>query len=331
MAHNKTTLRDIANAAGVSPALVSFVLNGKAGHYRVNKDTAERIRRVAQEMDYHPNIAARFLRMGRTTNIAFVASDIANPFFAQVARAMEDTAMKEGYTVLAVSTDESADKLLHLTRSLINKGVDGFVVVPPAGSRDIIAKLAEDKVPMVLFDRYFPEIDTSYVALDNAKAAHAITETLIARGFKKITLIAYELDLIHMTNRINGYLTAMEEACLESSIHKISQDENCGSLETAIPELVAKGTEAFIFATNMIALKGLSSLKRLGPDVLDRTGLASFDANAVFEFIDRPIHYINQPIEEMARDAVKILIDSIRESKEPIRNLHEGTLITANE
>ena len=122
----KISLKDIAEAAGVSTALVSFVLNGKKKEYRVGEETAQRILKIANEMNYQPNLAAKSLRSGKTKTIGLVVSDISNPFFSQLARVLEDEATKRGYTVLFGSSDEDKDKMTHVVSNLINKGVDGL-------------------------------------------------------------------------------------------------------------------------------------------------------------------------------------------------------------
>ena len=103
----KISLKDIAEAAGVSTALVSFVLNGKKKEYRVGEETAQRILKIANEMNYQPNLAAKSLRSGKTKTIGLVVSDISNPFFSQLTRVLEDEATKQGYTVLFGSSDEN--------------------------------------------------------------------------------------------------------------------------------------------------------------------------------------------------------------------------------
>ena len=208
----KISLKDIAEAAGVSTALVSFVLNGKKKEYRVGEETAKRILKIAQEMNYQPNIAAKSLRSGRTKTIGVVISDISNPFFSQLARILEDEATKRGYTVLFGSSDEDTEKMNRVVSNLINKGVDGLIIVPCENSEKSIASLVDNNVPIVLFDRYFPEINVSYVALNNYNATYTATKYLLDSGYNAPCIVAYDINLIHMKERIRGYKKAMEDA-----------------------------------------------------------------------------------------------------------------------
>ncbi|MBQ9462216.1 MAG: LacI family DNA-binding transcriptional regulator [Bacteroidales bacterium] len=135
------TIKDIAREAGVSTALVSFVMTNYLGGkmvYKVNDETSRRVLEVADRLNYKPNTSARALRSGRTNTIGVVVSDIANPFFAEIARYLEDQAYQYNYNVIFGSSDENPDKLRRVAQVLLDKGVDGLIIVPCAGSEDTI-------------------------------------------------------------------------------------------------------------------------------------------------------------------------------------------------
>ena len=127
----KVSLKDIAAKAGVSTALVSFVLNGKGQEHRIGEETARHILQIAKEMNYRPNLAARGLRSGTTGTLGVVVSDISNPFFAQIARDIEDAADKLGRTVFFGSSDESAEKMKTLIEGLKGKLRGKLDALPP--------------------------------------------------------------------------------------------------------------------------------------------------------------------------------------------------------
>ena len=123
MARNQVTIKDIAREAGVSTTLVSFVMsNATAGEslYRVSSETSKRVLEVAERLRYKPNSSARALRSGKTGTIGVVLSDISNPFFAEIARYIEDQAYKYNYNVIFASTDENPDKFRRVTEVLLN-------------------------------------------------------------------------------------------------------------------------------------------------------------------------------------------------------------------
>lgn len=182
MRTKRVTIKDIATEAGVSIALVSFVMNNKADGkdtYRVNKETAQRILEVAQKLNYQPNNAARTLRSGKTNTIGVIVSDISNKFFADIARCIENHAYKHKYTVLFGSTDENPQKLENLIEVFRNKGIDGLVVVPCEGADEIIRDIARQNIPLVLLDREVPDLEVSSVVLNNRRAGYETTEALI--------------------------------------------------------------------------------------------------------------------------------------------------------
>lgn len=311
----KVSLRDIAKAAGVSPALVSFVLNGKAEEYRVGEETAQKIKQIAIEMNYQPNLAARGLRAGKTKTIGLVVSDISNPFFAQLARVLEDEATKKGYSVLFASSDENAKKMACVISNLINKGVDGLIVVPCEHSENTIETLNNNGISLVLFDRYFPSINVSYVALDNYAASYKLTESLIKGGFKSPCIIAYDVKLIHMKERIRGYKEAMTNFGKKDTINIITfkQGMSRKMADRIIPQLLESGIDSFLFSTNMISLACLYAIKSYynRNNKTANIGLACFDSNPVFDFYNSNILYIQQPIDFLVRKSLDILIENM--------------------
>ena len=305
----KISLKDIAEAAGVSTALVSFVLNGKKKEYRVGEETAQRILKIA--------------------TIGLVGSDISNPFFSQLARVLEDEATKRGYTVLFGSSDEDKDKMNRVVSNLINKGVDGLIIVPCDNSEKSIASLVNNNVPIVLFDRYFPEINVSYVALNNFNASYVLTRHLLNAGYNAPCMVAYDVNLIHMKERVRGYKKAMDDAGKKHLINVIflKQDTPRKSADRLLPKMIDGGVDAFLFATNMISLSCLYTIKDMGEEVISKIGLVGFDGNPVFDFFNAPISYIQQPIETLVQKALGILIDNIAGGNTVQSVLAEGEFV----
>ncbi|MDE6153439.1 MAG: LacI family transcriptional regulator [Muribaculaceae bacterium] len=325
----KISLKDVAEAAGVSTTLVSFVLNGNKKAYRVGEETSQRILKIAKEMNYQPNIAAKSLRSGKTKTIGLVVSDISNPFFSLLARVLEDEVSKKGYTVLFGSSDEDKSNMERIIGGLINKGVDGLIIVPCEDSELTIASLVKNNVPVVLFDRYFPEINVSYVALDNFNAAYSLTKHLIDEGFKAPCMAAYDVNLIHMKERIRGYKKAMDDAGKKDLAKVVYFKHNAlrKSADRILPKTIEGGADAFVFATNMISLASLYTIKEMGTETVHRLGLASFDENQAFDFLGVPVSNIRQPINIMAHKALDILIDIMSNRNTVQSVLAEGELI----
>lgn len=326
----KISIKDIAKEAGVSPALVSFVLNGKQKQYRVSDAMADKINEVARRMDYKPNGFAKSLRDGTSHTIGVIVSDIANPFSANMVKNIETTAEEYGYMALFASSDEKSSKLADLTKKMLRKEVDGIILVPCEGSDATIQMLSRKGIPLVLLDRYIPGVRSNYVCLNNKKAAIDATEHLLKKGYRKICMIGYDLDLSNMKDRIAGYKEAMTEAGLKSEIHvkQVSMEYLDKSCEKAVNSIRETEADAIIFATNSIAVQSLKHIHKNHIRIPDDMGVICFDGGSEFDFFYAPLTYISQPIERMARKAVEILIEQIESYDGITQQVEaEGTLI----
>ncbi len=318
----KVSIKDVAEKAGVSTALVSFVLNDRWKDLRVNPKTASRILRIAEEMSYHPNMAAKSLRGGKTAIIGGVISDISNSFFSHIARIIEDEAAKLGYTVLFGSSDEDAGKMERVVFSLLNKGVDGMIIVPCEKSEHVIDELVKRNVPIVLLDRLVPEINVSCVVLNNFNATYSATKHLLEAGYKSPCMMAYDVSLYHMEERIRGYRQAMCDMGLKDAVHVGLVKYNAPQriVEKAISKIIASGGDSIIFATNTISLACLHVIKDLNVPVPE-VGLVGFDGSNAFDFFHSPLTYIKQPIDVMGQRAVEILHNVIKNKGKSVHSL----------
>lgn len=318
----KITIKDIAAEAGVSIALVSFVMNGKSdgkGGYRVNKETAERIRSVAERLNYQPNDAARMLRSGKTNTIGVVVSDISNKFFADIARCIEDRAYKHKYTVLFGSTDENPQKLENLIEVFRNKGIDGLIVVPCEGAEPTLRKLANENFPLVLLDREVPGADLSSVVLNNRRAGGQVTEVLVKQGYRKIEMISYSMNLSNIREREEGYRACMTENGLGEyvRIHHLRHDR-MDRITEILRDARERQVEAFVFATNTLALQGVTVIFRQGWQIPRDFSMVCFDTNEAFDLYKTAAACVSQPIERFGAEALDLLLKSIEHRDQPM-------------
>ena len=207
----KITIRDVAREAGVSISLVSLVMNAKRDaegnlDCNVNKDTARRIAEVAKRLGYRPNKAAASLRSGRFYTIGMVTSDIANQFFADIARYIENIAHNYNYTVLFGSSDENAEKLDNIVDTFIGNGVEGLIVAPCSGSEEVLRKALDAGIPTVLLDRDIAGLDVGRVMLDNERAGRMGVEHLYENGYRRFENYGERTGLLrgHAPLRIGG-------------------------------------------------------------------------------------------------------------------------------
>lgn len=333
MSAKKTSLKDIAQQAGVSTALVSYVLNGKEKEGRVGLRMAAKIKQIASELDYQPNYLAKSLRSGKTQTIGLIIADISNPFFANVARIVEDEAKKNGYTVIIGSSDENAGKSKDLLDVLIKRQVDGFIIVSSEDSTEQVLDLQAKNIPFVLLDRYFPDIATDFVSTDHYKAAHDGCNHLITNGYKRIGMIAYKSAMFHMQERIRGYQNALKDNKLpvqKAWLKKVRFSHIEQEVKAAIDELISadQPVDALMFATYGLAINGLKCLNALNLRVPDDLAIVSFGQAEAFDLYYCPITYLKQPIGLLGQTAVGLLMDKLKnQPKEPAQILMKAELV----
>jgi len=322
----RVSQKDIAKIVGVSTALVSYVLNGKGKEKRIGEELAKKIHQTAKDLNYQPNEIARSLKNGLTKTIGLVVADIANPFFGQLARYIEDEAGKFGYSVIIGSSDEVVEKSELLINTLINRQVDGLIISPAEGTEDQINGILEKNIPLILVDRFFPEISTNYIVIDNYQSSYIATSYLIKKGFKKIALVAYKSSLIHMIERKRGYTEAMKINNLANNVNiiEVSSQNTKTDIENACLDVIVseKKFDAFIFATNMLSIEGLYCLHKNNIKIPDDIGFIGYDGGDCFNLFYSPITYIEQPIQEIAKESVKRLMECFVNGESSSKTLH---------
>lgn len=319
------TIKDIAAEAGVSIALVSFVMNNRIEadgkqKYRVSETTRERILEVARKLNYQPNAAARTLRCGRSRVIGVILSDISNVFYGEIARQLEEQAFKQGYTVLFGSTDECPEKLDRIARSFIDKGVEGFIVVPCEGSENSLRHIRSLNIPLVIMDRKDMDILVPKVVLDNKAAMKKAVEILADKGFRKVEMLSYTMRVSSISDREAGYLEMMQELGVEpdqAQIHRIPFENVSGATEQMVPDLIARGVEGLVFATNSLAIAAIKKLFSMGIRLQQDIYLVGFDNSDVYDMFNPPIPHIRQPIGRICSEALTLLFD-LMENEEKI-------------
>lgn len=326
----KASLKDIANKVGVSTALVSYVLNGLEKEKRVGAGLAIKIREAAADLNYMPNQIARSLRKGSTNTIGLIVADIANPFFGQLARIIEDEAAKSNYIVIYGSSDENCVKSATLVETFLNRQVDGFIVVPSEGCQSQVESLLEKEIPLVLIDRYLPGVQASYIALDNYQSVYDSVEMLVAGGYRTIVLVAYKSSLVHMAERIRGYREAMATFGFGNlaRIHEVNYHSAREETEQVIRQIaIEKDADAIIFATNALSVSGLYAIRKFNLKVPDDLAVVGFDGNEAFDFFDPPLTYIRQPLDEMGRESVRALLGQINGAQKTTQTKYKHQLI----
>lgn len=307
-----TSIRDVASHAGVSTATVARVLSGRTP---VSEDLAARVRGSIAELRYVPNGVARSLSQGRTSLLGLLVSDIANPFSAQVARGLEDTAARHGYHVLVGSSDFEPEREDQLLASFAARTVDAVALVAVSGATEAMQRLLDTRIPLIFVDRQ-PEsgIKAPLIRTDNLSAAHDAVAYLIGLGHRDLAMISGPATLPTASQRLQGFRTACEEAGL--SLREECVREGFLGVEggyRATREVLAlkpRPTALFSF-NNMLAVGALRALRETGVGVPRDISLITFDDMDLFPFVDPPITAIAQPAYQIGTEAARTLISML--------------------
>lgn len=323
----KVSLKMIAKSLGVSDATVSLVLNGKGKDGRVSKELAEKIKQKAKELNYRPNILARSLRLGRSQTIGLVVADISNPFFANLAFHIQEQAEKFNYTVFITNTNENTEKMGTAIEILKARQVDGMIIVPTEKGSDHIEQLLSSSTPIVLLDRCYPELNTNTVMIDNYESAYQATQKIInTDACKKIGFVTYENSMFHFTERERGYTDAMKAAGLYDPklVRHVNYQTLAEDTTAAITDLIENSKiDSVFFATDTICIKTIKHLYKHNNEVLRDLKITSFDYNEIYDFIDKPLSYVLQPLPEMGKTAINILIEQINKEDKKEEGVNE--------
>ena len=311
----KTSLKDIANKFGVSKTSVSFIINGKAEEKKISKELTEKILAYTKEIGYTPNSIAKSLRTGKSKLLVFMVEDISNTFFSQIARIVENEALKKGYKIIFCSNDNDNKKSKELIKLFVERQVDGFLITPSSNIQDTINELKENNIPVVLFDRYFKEIDVPYVVLDNYKASFDATSQLIQNGFKNILFVTLDVNQSQMIDRLEGYTKAIDQhKNLNHKILKIKyKNSSIDTCRKSISDFLQKDQDfdSILFSTNYLAICAIAELQIIRPQLLFELGMITFDDNYFFQIMNPKISSVQQPLEKMGKELMNIMLSQL--------------------
>lgn len=316
----KVSLQDISQELGVSKSLVSFVMNGRAKEMRVSDSMSKKIMAKAEELGYKANHLARALRTGKSYTLGLIVADIANPFFSKLARSIENEAIKFNYSVIFGSSDESSEKSKNLMDVFLDKKVDGLIICPSANDKKHLVQLHENKVPFVLVDRYFSDIKSNVVIVNNGKGAEEIIENHIKKGYKRIAFVGNNLDLINAQLRLEGYKEALKRNKIvidELLIKEVLFNGIEENSQKAIQELLSLDPpiESIFFANNHLTSIGIRYIKDFNKSNDFIIDICSFDGFDLIELMDISMVYGVQPIDELGQKSVDLMMELIKSEK----------------
>lgn len=319
-----TSIKDVAQTAGVSTATVSRVL---AKSSRVKEKTRKRVLDAVEQLNYRPNLIARSLRVQKSAKIGLVVSDIRNPFFTAIGRAVEDSAYEQGYSVLMCNTDENPEREELYLNVLHDENVAGIIFSP---TQQFSARFStfDSNIPFVIIDRAVNTHQADMVLLDNVAAAYDLTNHLIENGYCKLAGLFGNASTTGR-ERNKGFHKALNEHQLKPVAEHFIPPRIKQGYDATLALLDQADSPDAIFTSNSLLTAGaFQAIRDRKLKVPEDVALVGFDETTWGALVDPPITLIAQPTEEIGRTATELLFQRIEEpTRSPKTVILRGTLI----
>ncbi|WP_374016504.1 LacI family DNA-binding transcriptional regulator [Paenibacillus thiaminolyticus] len=309
------TIKDVSRLAGVSVATVSRVLNQKG---YVHEDTEKKVMNAIRELNYIPNDVARSLTKKSAKMLALIVPDITNPFFNELARAVEKVTQLYGYATILCNSDDTPANEKQYIHALKQKYIDGFILASNTLSAEEVQQL---DVPVVTMDRAISDTIPT-VASDNREGARLGVQYLLDRGCNKIAHIRGPQQLSIADERCQGYLDVVQETAWFSPDLIVEGNFNLNQATDTVNRLLDRHPDIDgIFAGNdIMAMGALRAVQKRGIPVPDQMQIVGFDGISLGEMVYPELTTVAQSIYEMGLLAARMLIKMIE--RKPLDTMH---------
>jgi DNA-binding LacI/PurR family transcriptional regulator len=321
------TLNDLAEKLNISTSTISRALNHPE---LVAEVTRNRILAAVEVYGYEPNAIARSLRSGETRMVGLVVSDLQNPFYSTVAKAIQHKATQHGYSCVVCDADENANDEVKALRLLSEMKVSGLIHASTGGSVDMLRRLRDEGVAIVDIDRAsnLGGIDT--VLVDNEMGGRMAAEYLLQLGHRRIAMISGPLHLTTGQDRLVGFQSAMKEAGIylaDGYIEIGDFKEQSGYLATQHLLSLREPPTAIFVGNNEMMAGCLDAIRERGISVPRELSILSFDDVRWAKYVDPALTVIAQPTEQLGVIAAELLFDKLGGRRKPERHVLEPSLI----
>lgn len=316
----KVSLKDIAQALNLSKATISWILSGQGEAKGFSEATIKRVKEYADSVNYRPNQVARSLSLGTSNTLGLIIPFIGDTFYAQLAQAIETEAARNNYALFVCSSEGDGDKEYKLIQMLKSKQVDGIIVAPTKVSKKGIDLLVKDSLPFVLVDRYYPNVPTNYVIVNNSQSCYDLVYHIGKKGAKKIVLLTTDVHLYVMKQRIEGYRKALKELNLSNDLsleifvdrqnYKIDIIDKLDYLFSELPDV-----DGFFFSTHYLALEAIRYFIDRNIDYKNKFQMGCFHETISLDILAPRMSISRMPIHEMGVESVKILLENIQDKE----------------
>ena len=307
-------LRDVARQAGVSVGTVSNVLNRPDV---VSPKTLERVQKTIAELGFVPNGFARQLRSGYSRTIGLVVPDVANPFFTEVARGVEDAASKRDYAVFLCNSDESLEKENKYLSVLIQQQVRGVLITPSDSKSHQYENLRERGISVALLDTETKNASQCSVSVDDVRGGEIAIEHLASLGHREIAWVTGPETIPQVADRTAGVMRAAKIAKVEISTIRVPLMNSAQGIDAVKKILALKKLPPAIFCGNdLLAFGVMRGLLDVGKKIPEDVSLLGYDDIAFVNSSAVPLSSISQPAYQLGVTAAELLISECEESEE---------------
>ncbi|WP_022978011.1 LacI family DNA-binding transcriptional regulator [Nevskia ramosa] len=308
-------IKDVAKAAGVSPATVSRALSGGP----VSEELRALVAAAVTATGYRPNLAARRLRSQQSGTIGLVVADLRNPFFTAVSRAVEDSAYRAGMRVILCNTDEDPEREALYLRLMQDERITGLIFAPTRTTLDQLGKRRLE-FPTVLIDRSSPAGLYDCVVLDNREATAELVRHLVERGYRRIGGLFGNASVTGLERR-DGYVAALSAAGLTPDFRLCAPSADAARAELATWFASRDRPEALLVSNSLFLSSAVRAARAAGLSIPNDLALAGFDNETWTELVEPGLTVIEQPVEEIGRQAMALLFERLQTPNLPVRKL----------
>lgn len=315
--HRRPTLRDVADAAGVSPSTTSRAISG---HGYVAADVRRRVLAAADELGYVAHAMARSLRTQSTRIVGVLVSDLQNPFYAELAAGIADRARARNYTMMVIDDAGDEAEEMKAAEAFVAARAAG-VLVTPLGSR-VVEYLQAQYIPVVELDRQFAPGTCDGVVIDNAGSARRLTELLLRLGHRRVSMFYDESEWTTGEQRISGYRAALVSAGIpEDGSTLVEAGWSMDSARrVAVEQFAGSDRPTAVLAVNNVLAEGVwRAIGELGLSVPGDISIVSFDDARWMSLVEPAITAIAQDAVTLGRTAMEVLLERIGRPDRPAR------------
>ncbi|YCA44744.1 LacI family transcriptional regulator [Bacillus sp. JZ8] len=311
----KATIYDVAKKANVSISTVSKVLNGTGN---ISEKTKKRIRNIIEELQYQPSVVSSVKKAIKT--IGLLIPDVANPFMAEVARAVEDSGRKRGFNVIICSTDNDSTREDQYISMLRQKYVDGLIIATGLKNRKAIKELVDSDMPVAMLSRDVPYLPLHTVVVDDFQGGYEAATHLADLGHKRMAMIAEDVDVPSIKQRAEGFKEGLRLSNLpfndKDLVYCPHDLHESKKVSLKLLKDVSERPTAIFVSTEILALGVLQAARSLNISVPHELSVIGFDNSILAKISDPQLTTIEQPKKEMGEKVIELLISEIEQKSD---------------